>query len=49
LDEDDNSSIVMTDYLLRGALLCPVTDQEGEKAHYVVDTIDPDMFFQENY
>jgi hypothetical protein len=49
LDEDDSSSIVMIDYLLRGALLCPVTERDGEKTHYFIDTIDPDIFLRENY
>ena len=42
LDEDKRSSIVQMDYLLRGALMCPVSEREGEKAHYFVDTIDQD-------
>lgn len=49
LDEDNGSSIVRMDYLLRGALLCPVSEQDGEKAHYFIDTVDPDMFLQEHY
>jgi hypothetical protein len=50
LDEDEGSlTIVSLDYLLRGALMCPVSEREGEKAHYFVDTVDPDMFLRENY
>jgi len=49
LDEDKTSSIVQVDYLLRGALLCPVSDQDNEKAHYFIDTVDPDMFLRANY
>jgi len=50
LDEDEGSlTIVSLEYLLRGALMCPVSEREGEKAHYFVDTIDQDMFLRENY
>ena len=50
LDEDEGSlTIVSLDYLLRGALMCPVSEREGETAHYFVDTVDPDMFLRENY
>lgn len=51
LDEDEGSSltIVSLDYLLRGALMCPASEREGGKAHYFVDTVDPDMFLRENY
>jgi len=36
------------DYLLCGALVCPVSKQELEKVHYFIDSIDPDMFLREN-
>lgn len=49
LDEDGDPSIIMVDYLLRGGLVCPVSEQDGEKAHYFIDTVDPDMFLRENY
>ena len=51
LDEDGSSllTIVSMVYVLRGALMCPVSEREGEKAHYFVDTVDPDMFLRENY
>ena len=49
LDEDKRSSIVWMDYLLRGALMCPVSRQDDEKAHYLIDTVDPDMFLHNNY
>ena len=49
LDEDKRSSIVRIDYLLRGALLCPVSGQDDERAHYLIDTVDPDMFLRVNY
>jgi hypothetical protein len=37
------------DYLLRGVLMCPVSGEDGEKAHYLIDTVDPDMFLRDNY
>jgi hypothetical protein len=49
MDEDKGSSIVRMDYLLRGALMCPVSERDGERAHYFIDTVDPDMFLRENY
>ena len=49
LDEDEGLTIVSLDYLLHGALMCPVSEREGEKAHYFVDTVDQDMFLRENY
>jgi hypothetical protein len=49
LDEGMESSLVSMDYVLRGALLCPVSQCEDEKAHYFVDTVDADMFLRENY
>ena len=49
LDEDPKSSLVSMEYVLRGALLCPVSQREDEEAHYFVDTVDPDIFMSENY
>jgi hypothetical protein len=49
LDEDAESSLISMDYVLRGALLCPASQREDEKAHYFVDTVDADMFLRENY
>jgi hypothetical protein len=49
LDEDEMSSIVQMDYLLRGALMCPVSGKDDERAHYLIDTVDPDMFLRANY
>ena len=49
LDEDGDSSLILVDYLVRGALMCPVGDRMGERTHYVVDTIDGDMFLRANY
>jgi len=49
LDEDEMSSIVQMDYLLRGALMCPVSGKDDERAHYLINTVDPDVFLCENY
>jgi hypothetical protein len=49
LDEEKESSLVSMDYVLRGALLCPVSQHKDEKAHYFIDTVDSDMFLRENY
>ena len=51
LDEDSNgdSYLVRMDYLLRGALICPVSEQDGERTYYFIDTVDSDMFLRENF
>lgn len=49
LDEDSNATLVQMDYILRGALVCPVSDQEEERSHYFIDSVDPDIFLRENY
>jgi hypothetical protein len=49
LDENAESSLISMDYVLHGALLCPVSQCEDEKAHYFVDTVDADLFLRENY
>jgi len=48
LDEESDTTLVQMDYLLRGALVCLVSEREEEKAHYFIDSIDPDMFLREN-
>jgi hypothetical protein len=48
LDEERDTTLVQMDYLLRGALVCPVSEQAGEKSHYFIDSIDPDIFLREN-
>jgi hypothetical protein len=45
--EAKNSSFVLLDYVVRGALLCPVFDSDAG-LHYVVDTVDVDMFLRVN-
>lgn len=47
LDEDSETTLVQMDYLIRGALVCPVSEQAG-KAHYFIDSVDPDIFLREN-
>jgi hypothetical protein len=47
LDEDAESSLISMDYVLCGALLCPVSQHKDEKAHYFVDTVDANMFLKE--
>jgi predicted AAA+ superfamily ATPase len=36
------------EYLIRGGLVCPVSQEEEEKSQYFVDSIDPDIFLREN-
>jgi hypothetical protein len=47
LAEARNSSFLLLDYVVRGALLCPVFDSDA-RLHYVVDTVDGDMFLHVN-
>ncbi|KAF8804429.1 hypothetical protein BYT27DRAFT_7106963 [Phlegmacium glaucopus] len=48
LDEEIDTTLVQMDYLLRGALVCPVSDRAEEKSHYFMDSVDPDIFLREN-
>lgn len=48
LDEEADTTLVQVDYLLRGSLVCPVSERDGEKTHYFVDSVDPDIFLREN-
>jgi hypothetical protein len=49
LDEGTDTTLVPMEYLIRGALVCPVSEQAGkEKSHYFIDTVDPDIFLREN-
>ena len=45
--EARNSSFVLLDYVVWGALLCPVFDSDA-RLHYVIDTVDGDMFLRVN-
>ena len=40
MNEDKILSIVQMDYLLCGALMCPVSGKDDERAHYLIDTVD---------
>ena len=35
------------EYLVRGALLCPVFESDA-KSYYIIDTVDSDMFLRVN-
>jgi hypothetical protein len=48
LDEESDNTFVQLDYLLCGALVCPVSEWEEEKSHYFIDRIDSDIFLREN-
>ncbi|KAF8798517.1 hypothetical protein BYT27DRAFT_7122716 [Phlegmacium glaucopus] len=48
LDEESDTILVQMDYLLRGALVCPVSERAKEKSHYFIDSVDPDIFLREN-
>jgi len=48
LDEERDTALVQMDYLLRGALIWPVSNRVDEKSHYFMDSTDPDIFLREN-
>jgi hypothetical protein len=48
LDEGPDTTLVQMDYLIRGALVCPVSERAEEKSHYFIDSVDPDIFLREN-
>ena len=43
-EEARESSFVLMDYVVCGALLCPVFDSDSARLHYIMDTVDGDMF-----
>jgi len=45
--EDSNSSFILIEHLIRGALLCPVFESEN-RSYYIMDTVDGDMFLRLN-
>jgi hypothetical protein len=45
--ESKDPSFVLMDYVIRGALMCPVFDSDA-RLHYIMDTIDGDMFLRVN-
>jgi hypothetical protein len=46
--ESRESSFMMMDYVVRGALLCPVFNHSDTRLHYIMDTVDGDMFLRVN-
>jgi hypothetical protein len=40
------NSLLLMDYVIRGALLTPVNERGKENLNFVVDTVDPDMFLR---
>lgn len=48
LYEEPDTTLVRMDYLVRGALVCPVSEQADEKFYYFIDCIEPDIFLREN-
>ncbi|KAJ7347985.1 hypothetical protein DFH08DRAFT_867079 [Mycena albidolilacea] len=47
-EEVNSYSLMLMDYVIRGALLTPATDGGKENLHFLVDTVDPDMFLRAN-
>ena len=48
-EEARESSFVLMDYVVRGAFLCPVFNSDSAtRLHYIVDTVDGDMFLRVN-
>ncbi|KAJ7262011.1 hypothetical protein C8J57DRAFT_1719599 [Mycena rebaudengoi] len=45
-EEVKGYSFLFMDYVVRGALMTPVTDGAKENLHYLVDTVDADMFLR---
>ena len=45
--EAQESSFVLMEFVVRGALLCPVFDS-NMALHYIIDTVDGDMFLRVN-
>lgn len=49
VEQQQGTSLILAESAVRGALLCPVSDDHNEKAYYVVDTVDGDMFLCLNF
>ncbi|KAJ6495094.1 hypothetical protein C8R45DRAFT_823984, partial [Mycena sanguinolenta] len=45
-EEGKEYSLLLMDYVIRGALLTPATDSGRDNLHFLVDTIDADMFLR---
>jgi hypothetical protein len=48
VEEDKSLSFMLLEYIIRGGLVCPVSERKGERTNYIVDTIDSDMFLRAN-
>ena len=48
LEEDRSSSFMLMEYVIRGALVCPVSEHKGELRNYIIDSTDSDMFLRVN-
>jgi hypothetical protein len=46
--EARESSFVLMEYVVRGALLCPVFNHSDPRLHYIMDTVDGDMYLRVN-
>lgn len=47
-EEPGGCEFILMDYVVRGALLSPVFDAKGKGVHYVMDSVDSDMFLRVN-
>lgn len=45
--EARESSFILMDYVVRGALLCPIFNSDAN-LHYIIDTVDGDMLLRVN-
>ena len=48
LDERQDTTLVQMNYIVRGALVCPVSERAEEISHYLIDSIDADIFLRAN-
>ena len=46
--EARESSFVLMEYVVRGVLLCPVFNLSDTRLHYIIDTVDGDMYLRVN-
>jgi hypothetical protein len=48
--ESRESSFVLMEYVVRGALLCPIFNhsESDPRLHYIIDTVDGDMYIRVN-
>jgi len=48
VEQQQRTSLILAESAIRGALLCPISNDDDEKAFYVVDTVDGDMYLRLN-